>query len=590
MQKQLKRVVSFLTALGIFCTAMPFSAAAEEVELPTVSIGDVTLTETELEQCEHQLTLPITVSDQCNILGIGLEYSEGISIEDVEGKRCDILTANGPDGTNAMWISFVRMNRIGVTEPDSGGEIMTLTVNVNVDAVEDDIQLTVAPTKQSPWGEEKGVFGNLKNPSVNLPFVVSAGTITILADKNSEVTETTELISTDASETSAVTSETTESISTDASETSAVTSETTESISTDASETSAVTSETTESISTDASETSAVTSETTESISTDASETSVATSETTESISTDVSATSDTTTATTTVEDTSGICGDVNLDGRVDILDAVLLGKAVAGAVTLNEQAKYNGDVDGEAEISSGDVIEIIRFLVHLTDRLSHSNNINLQNVDAMAEPMATSESELSIKVLNEARYYIAADARAFRVEDFVESATCDGKDIMADLCFEYESPNMFATVKLEKKHENGFYYAADNTGIYYTGDKIADIDTIYVGVKGDVNLDGSVNAMDAYCLMNYYTQHIAGNDIALLNRNEDANLETLACFLGDIDTESQPRKDSADSTLDLWDVLYIEQYAATVGAGLGTSWSEIVPVLKKLEGSCWYQ
>ena len=572
MQKQLKRVVSFLTALGIFCTAMPFSAAAEEVELPTVSIGDVTLTETELEQCEHQLTLPITVSDQCNILGIGLEYSEGISIEDVEGKRCDILTANGPDGTNAMWISFVRMNRIGVTEPDSGGEIMTLTVNVNVDAVEDDIQLTVAPTKQSPWGEEKGVFGNLKNPSVNLPFVVSAGTITILADKNSEVTETTELISTDASETSAVTSETTESISTDASETSAVTSETTESISTDASETSAVTSETTESISTDASETS------------------VATSETTESISTDVSATSDTTTATTTVEDTSGICGDVNLDGRVDILDAVLLGKAVAGAVTLNEQAKYNGDVDGEAEISSGDVIEIIRFLVHLTDRLSHSNNINLQNVDAMAEPMATSESELSIKVLNEARYYIAADARAFRVEDFVESATCDGKDIMADLCFEYESPNMFATVKLEKKHENGFYYAADNTGIYYTGDKIADIDTIYVGVKGDVNLDGSVNAMDAYCLMNYYTQHIAGNDIALLNRNEDANLETLACFLGDIDTESQPRKDSADSTLDLWDVLYIEQYAATVGAGLGTSWSEIVPVLKKLEGSCWYQ
>ena len=363
MQKQLKRVVSFLTALGIFCTAMPFSAAAEEVELPTVSIGDVTLTETELEQCEHQLTLPITVSDQCNILGIGLEYSEGISIEDVEGKRCDILTANGPDGTNAMWISFVRMNRIGVTEPDSGGEIMTLTVNVNVDAVEDDIQLTVAPTKQSPWGEEKGVFGNLKNPSVNLPFVVSAGTITILADKNSEVTETTELISTDASETSAVTSETTESISTDASETSAVTSETTESISTDASETSAVTSETTESISTDASETS------------------VATSETTESISTDVSATSDTTTATTTVEDTSGICGDVNLDGRVDILDAVLLGKAVAGAVTLNEQAKYNGDVDGEAEISSGDVIEIIRFLV--IDCQVKCNTIREKNFEA---------------------------------------------------------------------------------------------------------------------------------------------------------------------------------------------------------------
>ena len=44
--------------------------------------------------------------------------------------------------------------------------------------------------------------------------------------------------------------------------------------------------------------------------------------------------------------------GDVTLDGRVDITDAVLLNKATAGQVELNVQAKGNADcnADGQTE------------------------------------------------------------------------------------------------------------------------------------------------------------------------------------------------------------------------------------------------
>ena len=62
--------------------------------------------------------------------------------------------------------------------------------------------------------------------------------------------------------------------------------------------------------------------------------------------------------------------GDVNLDGRVDITDAVLLNKAIAGAVKLDNAALVNADCDANGEMSTNDAISLLRFLVHLIDSL----------------------------------------------------------------------------------------------------------------------------------------------------------------------------------------------------------------------------
>ena len=68
--------------------------------------------------------------------------------------------------------------------------------------------------------------------------------------------------------------------------------------------------------------------------------------------------------------DDTGICGDVNLDGKVNLLDSVLLAKAVNGSVTVNDMQKKNMDCDGSGEIDIDDVTTLMQFLVHAVDSL----------------------------------------------------------------------------------------------------------------------------------------------------------------------------------------------------------------------------
>ncbi|WP_298483740.1 leucine-rich repeat protein [uncultured Ruminococcus sp.] len=62
--------------------------------------------------------------------------------------------------------------------------------------------------------------------------------------------------------------------------------------------------------------------------------------------------------------------GDTNLDGRVDITDAVLLNKAAAGSVTLNDKAAANADCNGNGELGNDDALILLKFLVHLVSTL----------------------------------------------------------------------------------------------------------------------------------------------------------------------------------------------------------------------------
>lgn len=141
---------------------------------------------------------------------------------------------------------------------------------------------------------------------------------------------------------------------------------TTESTTTAATE--ATTAATTESTASETAATTAVSTETapntTDAPATTPEETSSAT-ETTASAADASSATESTSAAPSAV-----FYGDVNLDGRVDITDAVLLNKAIAGAVKLDDAALVNADCDANGEMSTNDAISLLRFLVHLIDSL----------------------------------------------------------------------------------------------------------------------------------------------------------------------------------------------------------------------------
>ena len=88
--------------------------------------------------------------------------------------------------------------------------------------------------------------------------------------------------------------------------------------------------------------------------------------------------TSTTTTASTTAKPGSEtnpdvLYGDVNVDGKVSLVDAVMLNKAVADVVTLGDAARANADCNVDKEINGTDAIILLQFLSHIIDELPYS-------------------------------------------------------------------------------------------------------------------------------------------------------------------------------------------------------------------------
>ena len=83
-----------------------------------------------------------------------------------------------------------------------------------------------------------------------------------------------------------------------------------------------------------------------------------------------------TTTTTTTAKDVAAqLWGDANVDGNVELADAILVMQSIASPNKygvggsfencLTEQGRLNGDVDGEQGLTGNDALEIQLFLLH---------------------------------------------------------------------------------------------------------------------------------------------------------------------------------------------------------------------------------
>lgn len=79
--------------------------------------------------------------------------------------------------------------------------------------------------------------------------------------------------------------------------------------------------------------------------------------------------TSDTTTSSVIIVD-DVLYGDVNLDGRIDLTDAILLNKYCADTVKLSEPQLANGDCNANGQTDMNDSIALLRFLVHSINSL----------------------------------------------------------------------------------------------------------------------------------------------------------------------------------------------------------------------------
>ena len=167
-----------------------------------------------------------------------------------------------------------------------------------------------------------------------------------------------------------------------------------------------------------------------------------------------------------------------------------------------------------------------------------------------------------------------------------MKSATVNGESVMDDLTFGAESPKALFD-------KEGKAYVDTELDILYKGEKVATA-KVYIGIKGDTDLSGKVEATDMYYSSYYIARQGAGTKSAKLldgtDYAKDANLEKLSYFLTDIDTESKAGENSASGKIEATDLYYQAYYIALIGAGhKSTTWDNpVCPDLKNLKGSMW--
>ncbi len=174
--------------------------------------------------------------------------------------------------------------------------------------------------------------------------------------------------------------------------------------------------------------------------------------------------------------------------------------------------------------------------------------------------------------------YYFSEDTRTFDPTALLKVVSVDEEgnetDITADVTFGEDGA---ATPKSVYADTETYY--AGTVDAYY-GDTVIATPTVYIGVKGDADLNGRVELSDATLALTYYAEHAVNNDFyfttSSADQPADENLETLAYFLTDINTESTAGKDSSDAAIELADATNILTYYAEDAVNNNPKWAEI--------------
>ena len=228
-----------------------------------------------------------------------------------------------------------------------------------------------------------------------------------------------------------------------------------------------------------------------------------------------------------------------------------------------------------------------------------------------------------SVKLISEVvQLYIDNDGNVIKNSDGEPLSVVinpeTAKDVTDLVDFGTATPaNVFEYGKAEFKHDLPLY-AADNItdafgnvitvkgGRVRSADRTYPVATVYVGVKGDANLDFAVDSKDATVVLSWYTEKATGGNTAVFansqfvasyneegvlvaNEGADMNLDQLAAFLADVTNEIDANNFMLDKnarTLNSTDAsfilaLYTEQSTSTEkGAAPREFWN------KAMEGS----
>ena len=207
--------------------------------------------------------------------------------------------------------------------------------------------------------------------------------------------------------------------------------------------------------------------------------------------------------------------------------------------------------------------------------------------------PVGTTTLEVEVNPTN---FYFSVDERELKPSDlFSKFDIVDEEGTHFD-ALEAGAVTLDKTTPKEIFDAEGKAYCVTEVNAYFTDPTTADAEpvaapvnpTVYIGVKGDADLNGIVDVQDAVAILTYYAKTaVVQENVAF---NEDENLNKLAYFLADVDTESKAGMNNGSELMTTQDAVNVLTFYAKKAANQEPTWPDVIPSLKSLEGSIWYE
>ena len=207
--------------------------------------------------------------------------------------------------------------------------------------------------------------------------------------------------------------------------------------------------------------------------------------------------------------------------------------------------------------------------------------------------PVGTTTLEVEVNPTN---FYFSVDERELKPSDlFSKFDIVDEEGTHFD-ALEAGAVTLDKTTPKEIFDAEGKPYCVTEVNAYFTDPTTADAEpvaapvnpTVYIGVKGDADLNSTVDVQDAVTILTYYAKASAGQQNVAFN--EDENLNKFIFFLADVDTESKAGMNNGSELMSIQDGVNVLTFYAKKSANQDPTWPDVIPSLKSLEGSIWYE
>ena len=307
---------------------------------------------------------------------------------------------------------------------------------------------------------------------------------------------------------------------------------------------------------------------------------------TTTTTTTDVSGTTTTDVSGTTTTDVSGGTTTTDVSGGTTTTD-------VSGGTTTTDVSGGTTTTDVSGGTTTTDVSGETTTTTTTGTGGSETTTTTTTGTTGTITPVGTTTLEVEVNPTN---FYFSVDERELKPSDLFSKFDIVDEEGTHFNALEAGAVTLDKTTPKEIFDAEGKPYCVTEVNAYFTDPTKADAEpvaapvnpTVYIGVKGDADLNGIVDVQDTVAILTYYAKTAAAQENVAFN--EDENLNKLAYFLADVDTESKAGMNNGSELMTTQDAVNVLTFYAKKAANQEPTWPDVIPSLKSLEGSIWYE